>query len=116
MNEVILGVLSTKFAAVAGGFLSGFSMLLVAMLLLRRRVQEQLRPLWSNGGFDQRRPPGCRCAPTTVVWIWRRGRHRQGSQAAKGRQRRPVAPAECCASFLIELLTSSEGLPEHPSS
>jgi hypothetical protein len=45
MNEVILGVLSTKFAAVAGGFLSGFSMLLVAMLLLRRRVQEQLRPL-----------------------------------------------------------------------
>jgi hypothetical protein len=45
MNVVILGVLSTKFAAAAGGFLTGFSMLLLTLLLLRRRVQVQMRPL-----------------------------------------------------------------------
>lgn len=45
MNVVIPGVLGTNFAAVAGGFLSGFSILLAAMFLLRRRFQGNLRPL-----------------------------------------------------------------------
>lgn len=45
MNVVILGVLSTKFAAAAGGFLFGFLLLLAVMLLLHRRSRAQMRPL-----------------------------------------------------------------------
>jgi hypothetical protein len=45
MNVVILGVLSAKFAATVAGFLLGFSVLLLAMLVLRRRVQGQMRPI-----------------------------------------------------------------------
>jgi hypothetical protein len=46
MNVVILGVLSTKFAAAVGTFLSGFTLLLLALLLLRRRTHARLRPLF----------------------------------------------------------------------
>jgi hypothetical protein len=45
MNVVILGVLSTKFAAAAGAFLMGFPMLVLALLLVRRRAQVRMRPL-----------------------------------------------------------------------
>jgi len=45
MNVVILGVLSTKLAVTAAGFLIGSLMLLAVMLLLRRRSQDQIRPL-----------------------------------------------------------------------